>query len=118
MSAKKLILFFVALLQVAIVAITAAAVMSEQGPEIFIYLEAGFVALMLACVLIWGISASFGNLFFALGSFVHIVLTLAVVAATGYYAVTASDDLLFIIFLGLCSLVMIVSVIPILCAKK
>ena len=117
MSAKKIILFFIVLVQVAIVAITAAFVATEQGTDIFIYLEIGFVALAVLGIIVWCICSSFGSLFFALGSFVHIALTLIVIAATGYYAVM-TDDIMFIIFLGACSLVMIVSILPILCAKK
>lgn len=117
MSAKKLLLFFVALIQAAILGVTAYFMFVEQKPEIFIYLEAGFVALCLAAALIVGLSISFGGLFFAFGGFAHIVLTLAVMAATGYYAVV-SDDFVFIGILAGCSLVMLVSLIPILCAKR
>lgn len=117
MSAKKLLLFLCAFVQVAILGITAYFVMDGQGPEIFVYLEAGFVALCLAIALIVGLSISFGGLFFAFGGFAHIVLTLGVVAATGYFAVT-SDDLVFIGILAGCSLVMLVSLVPILCSRK
>ena len=117
MSTKKLLLFFGVLIQVAILGVTAYFVISEQGPEIFMYLEAGFVALCLLGALIFGLSISFGGLFFAFGGFAHILLTLGVIAATAYYAVV-SDDITFVIILGGCSFVMLVSLIPILCAKK
>lgn len=117
MSVKKLLLFLCALIQVAILGVTAYFVMDGQGPEIFIYLEAGFVALCLAIALIIGLSMSFGGLFFAFGGFAHIVLTLGVIAATGYYAVV-SDDFVFIGILAGCSLLMLVSLVPILCSKR
>ena len=118
MSLKKLLLFFVALIQAAILGVTAFFVMNGNGPEIFIYLEAGFVGLCLLCALVVGLTFSFGGLFFAFGGFIHIILTLASVAATGYFAITRPDDLMLIIFLGACALVMLVSLIPILCSKR
>ena len=118
MSAKKLLLLFAALIQVAILGVTAYSVIAGYGTEIFVYLEAGFVGLCLLGGLAFILSVSFGGLFFAFGGFAHIMLTIGVIAATGYYAVTSSDDITFIIILGACSVVMLVSLIPILCSKR
>lgn len=118
MSLKKLLLFFVALIQAAIVGVTVFFVMNGNGPEIFVYLEVGFVGLCLLCALLAGLAFSFGGLFFAFGGFIHIILTLASFAATGYFLIARPDDIMLIIFLGACSLVMLVSLIPILCAKR
>ena len=118
MSAKKLLIFIGAFLQVVILGVTAYSVIAGYGTDIFIYLEAGFVGLCLLGALIFILSVSFGGLFFAFGGFIHLVLTLASVAATGYFAITCPDDLMLTIFLGACSFVMLVSLIPILCSKK
>jgi hypothetical protein len=85
--------------------------------EMFLYLEAGFVALCVLSVLAVILSVSFRGLFFAFGGFAHLVLTLGVIAATGYFAVV-SDDITFVLILGACSLIMLVSLIPILCSKR
>lgn len=116
MSAKKLIIFFVVLLQVAVLAASAVFYVNGSGPEIFIYFEAGLIALCLGVALLVGFSMSFGQLFFAFGGFAHLVLTLAVTAATVYYA-TQTDDFLFIGLLAGCSLLLILSLIPMICRR-